>query len=132
MSEGELVSMYVSCLSEPIEREKMVRPTWKGSQHRTNAKTITPGEGEGAVEQGGGKKHRFRTTESLIPEAMVVKDVPTTHQIQQPGQRPSLLSMMLLPLWRHGSSVGISSMCDKMSQSTVFNVYNIHYLMEFM
>lgn len=53
-SKCEFVSVYVSCVSEPVprEREKMVRPTWKGSQHRTNAKTITPGEGEEAEGQG--------------------------------------------------------------------------------
>ncbi|KAG7237468.1 hypothetical protein INR49_032335 [Caranx melampygus] len=37
----------------PREKKNMVRPTWKGSQHRTNAKTITPGRGEETERQGG-------------------------------------------------------------------------------
>lgn len=37
-------------------KKKIVRPTWKGSQHRTNAKTITPGGGEGTEGQGGERR----------------------------------------------------------------------------
>ncbi|KAF3846969.1 hypothetical protein F7725_004047 [Dissostichus mawsoni] len=53
---SECVSVCVSCLSEPVPRErvKMVRPTWKGSQQRTKARTITPGGGRGERQRGRG------------------------------------------------------------------------------